>query len=577
MVIPIVFLGIYLINGTNNMLSDYHADMMHSDNTRVKNFMYEYTSQIDHLSEYIIQDSELDETLSSDYSSADAFRKKADKITTIQNYRGNGTYAGISDVIIYTDNPGIVDYRQINKVTEDIAGTSWYKRASSSAGVFWTTIVKKNTTGVPMYCLSLVRMIPLSNSDYHAVLVMHVSDDYLRSSLEINSYETYLSVGNNKIFYSTRRSEEGEEMPLDIDFEKAYYSYTGEFEREGNICFAEINTLNIYKTNSKLYILTINNEGYNEIWDILKKCLIIIALAIALPGILIVFSTHYLTGRVNVLRNEMHKASRRDYELLPVLSGKDEISEAYRDLMVMVENIKANEAQVYESQIKSEQLESSQREMEYKMLASQINPHFLYNTLETIRMKAFTAGDKEVAAAIKLLGKSMRYVLENIGTARTTLAEELEHVEVYLNIEKLRFGDRFDYSFEVEEGIDTKEIYLLPLLLQPLVENSMVHGLENLEKNGTVNIFIHLDEENKELLKIDIKDNGDGMSFEELMRLRENINVRDVSRRQSIGLYNINQRVKLLYGENYPLVLDSRKGVGTTASLTIPLNMCQKD
>lgn len=78
--------------------------------------------------------------------------------------------------------------------------------------------------------------------------------------------------------------------------------------------------------------------------------------------------------------------------------------------------------------------------MEFKMLSSQINPHFLYNTLETIRMKAFTAGDREVATAIKLLGKSMRYVLENTGTTVTTLREEIAHVENYMQIQKLRFG-----------------------------------------------------------------------------------------------------------------------------------------
>ena len=87
---------------------------------------------------------------------------------------------------------------------------------------------------------------------------------------------------------------------------------------------------------------------------------------------------------------------------------------------------------------------TAQQAMEFKMLASQINPHFLYNALESIRMKAFTVGDREVATAIKLLGKSMRYVLENIGTSFTTLGKELEHVETYLAIQKLRFGEKFN-------------------------------------------------------------------------------------------------------------------------------------
>ena len=87
-----------------------------------------------------------------------------------------------------------------------------------------------------------------------------------------------------------------------------------------------------------------------------------------------------------------------------------------------------------------------QQEIEFKMLASQINPHFLYNTLETIRMKALKVGDKEAATAIKLLGKSMRYVLENMGNTLTTLEEELNHVDEYISIQRLRFDDRVQYE-----------------------------------------------------------------------------------------------------------------------------------
>ena len=122
--------------------------------------------------------------------------------------------------------------------------------------------------------------------------------------------------------------------------------------------------------------------------------------------------------------------------------------------------------------------------MEFQMLASQINPHFLYNTLEMIRMKAITVGDTETATAIKLLGKSMRYVLDNTGIEYTTVVKELSHIETYLQIQKLRFGERVNYEIRSEEDINLNKIKILPLLLQPIVENAILHGLEEVESGG---------------------------------------------------------------------------------------------
>ena len=137
-----------------------------------------------------------------------------------------------------------------------------------------------------------------------------------------------------------------------------------------------------------------------------------------------------------------------DYDFKEMVRGEDELSEAFSDLEVMVQNIKEKDAQMYKVLLKEQELTNEQQKMEFKMLASQINPHFLYNTLETIRMKAYTVGDREVATAIKLLGKSMRYVLENNGTAFTALKEELDYIEIYMKIQKLRFTDKFDYELD---------------------------------------------------------------------------------------------------------------------------------
>lgn len=184
-------------------------------------------------------------------------------------------------------------------------------------------------------------------------------------------------------------------------------------------------------------------------------------------------------------------------------------------------------------------------------------------------MKAYTAGDREAATAIKLLGKSMRYVLENSGTAFTSLQNELNHIEIYMKIQKLRFGEKFDYAFDVEGGLDVSRCIILPLLLQPVVENAILHGLEEKETGGMVTIRIARVAESGKIC-IAVSDNGCGMRPEALERLRADIVTKNPEKKESIGLYNINQRVKLCYGSMYGMTIDSERDRGTTITLHLP-------
>ena len=330
-----------------------------------------------------------------------------------------------------------------------------------------------------------------------------------------------------------------------------------------------MSALGLYQSNSRIYICTIDDKSYDNIWQIIRICLGIILIAMVVPGVLIHFFTSYFTKRVSALRHVMHQASNEDYDFQEVVRGGDELSEAFSDLEIMVHRIKEKDAVMYRAILNEQVLINEQQKMEFKMLASQINPHFLYNTLETIRMKAYTAGDKEVATAIKLLGKSMRYVLENNGTAFTSLQNVLNHIENYMKIQKLRFGEKFDYAFQVEDGIDVSKCITLPLLLQPIVENAILHGLEEKEVGGMVLIEVSRSVEDGGMC-ITVTDNGCGMTREALERLRVDIAIKNPGKRESIGLYNINQRVKLCYGNEYGMTVMSECGKGTTVSLHLP-------
>jgi two-component system sensor histidine kinase YesM len=229
-----------------------------------------------------------------------------------------------------------------------------------------------------------------------------------------------------------------------------------------------------------------------------------------------------------------------------------------------------NEA--YVQKLQKERLFSRQKEMQLKILSNQINPHFLYNTLETIRMMALGKNEKEIAATIKMLSQILRQTL-SVSDKTVPLATEIELVRNYLSIQKLRFGNRMDYSIDIDEKARNCEI--LPLLIQPLVENSLIHGLETKQGGGYIKILIAV---NENTLYIDVTDNGTGIEPRRLEKIRadlssgeDSIDGRLRSEASSIGLMNVNRRIKLYYGGNSGLTVSEGEGSGITVRLVIPL------
>lgn len=235
-------------------------------------------------------------------------------------------------------------------------------------------------------------------------------------------------------------------------------------------------------------------------------------------GSIVLLYATYFSGRINTLRLAMYKVSNNDYEIVDTIRGDDELTATFRDMKTMVKKLKNAEAEIYKAQIREQMIQNQQQQMELKLLANQINPHFLYNTLEAIRMKAFVEGNKEVATAIKLLSKSMRYVLGNTQTTSTTLEKELDYIATYMAIMKLRFGSRINYDLRIEEDLQKTDYLVLPIMLQPVIENAISHGLMDLDEEGHIILKI-CSSKDKSLLYFHVFDNGTGMTKKNLLKL----------------------------------------------------------
>jgi two-component system, sensor histidine kinase YesM len=207
------------------------------------------------------------------------------------------------------------------------------------------------------------------------------------------------------------------------------------------------------------------------------------------------------------------------------------------------------------------------KEAEMRALQSQINPHFIYNTLETIRMMAELNDDDRVAAATYYLGQMLRYSLTK-GDETGTVASELEHLEHYLYLQNIRFSDRF--SLKQNIPAELLALPMLKLIFQPIVENSIYHGLEKRDGEGVITISGYT-------LGADtffeLEDNGVGISREKAERLNECFEKLlydgDGSSKRGIGLQNVNERIKLHYGTESGLRIDGKLGVGTTVVIKL--------
>ena len=201
------------------------------------------------------------------------------------------------------------------------------------------------------------------------------------------------------------------------------------------------------------------------------------------------------------------------------------------------------------------------------MLLAQISPHFLYNTLNSIAWKAVNANQPEICSVVSKLAKIFK-ISYNFTSEFTTLSQELDHIQLYMELQKECFSNRFDYEISIPEEISA---FKMPrFVLQPLVENAIIHGFSQIdhEQKGHIEIIGQADEN----LTITVQDNGCGIDKSILDKLNS-----DNYFSEKYGIHNINQRIKLLCGSEYGITFKSNGYNKTIADITLPIYMYPKE
>jgi two-component system sensor histidine kinase YesM len=203
-------------------------------------------------------------------------------------------------------------------------------------------------------------------------------------------------------------------------------------------------------------------------------------------------------------------------------------------------------------------------ELEFQVLQAQINPHFLYNTLDSIKWLAVLQNMNNIADMCTSLINLLKYNLAQPGSL-TTLSDEVENLKNYIRIQKFRYGDTFEFSTQLDP--ETHDCEMLRFVLQPLVENCIIHAFEDIEDKGFIKVLSFI--ENGKL-HIEVIDNGSGMDLATVYTLNQN-DSRKGKRFNTIGIHNIKERIRLQYGNRYGLYYISEPGVGTIAEMVLPV------
>lgn len=566
--IPIIIVGSYLLIDNYHRVMKQHYDLTDAYNIRAKGAILNVTLSINNLAANIFQDSRLQDILATRYSSASQMDDVCSSYTKMDDYSKN--YTEISSIAIYCNNPTMTDYGHFKALTPEDRKTKWYQSASQNSTAHWMTWVYDDSQYKShIVQLRYVLKIPVIKTGEFAVLVISVNNNNLNLEIGSDLIATFLSVNKDPIFFSKTSECLGEQMPVALDYHNNFLSYSGITNFNGQKNLLQATCLSTINSEDKIYIVTVDYDALPRMKSIFLNCLLIVLFSLFIPLVAILYFSKVFSDRVITLKREMHKAGTGNYNIIETFNGSDELMDLFVELKTMIKNIKNRDREIYQSKIVKQQLINRQQEMEFKMLSSQINPHFLYNTLESIRMKAYLNGDTQVAYAVKLLGKLMRHVLES-GSTVCSLQSELSYIQNYLEIMKVRFKDKINYQFSGTDKIDCEQYKMLPLLLQPIVENSVLHGLEEKESGGLIRIQIDPDEKEEKLL-ISISDNGCGMTNEQLQMLLTTINDSQDLVSHKIGLRNVQKRLKMFYGENYGMNIKSSPGVGTMVIISLPL------
>ena len=470
---------------------------------------------------------------------------------------------GTSNAIItmYTDNPTVVNGGRFWKM-ESIKGKAWYEEflASGQEMQMYFYFEASGTTNLKLpRKASFVRKLDRYKRDpYEKLLKIDLDYTQINQNLIMANYEDRVYVcKDGKIIFSNSRKLNPQQ-----DFEKII----GVNRKKGEY----IESFHLFGQDLDIYAIPKKDIFFQGILQHWLTVVLLILFNILIPCVFMQALRRTFTERLEILNRTINYRGQGKLEEIQGIQGTDEIAVLMRNYNSMVQENNDLIETVYKSRLKQQEINIARQKAELLALHEQINPHFLFNVLENIRMRSVLKQEYETAEMIEQLSIMERQYVE-WGTDLLPIQEERKFVEAYLKLQKYRFGNRLSYTIEVEEGCEDYKIPKLSLVT--FVENACVHGIE--DKAAQCWIFVRVSQKQEELY-MEIEDTGSGMPEEYLSILKEKMehaSIEMLKQKGSVGMVNACLRLKMYTEGQVKFVLESEEHVGTIVTISIPLHV----
>ncbi len=471
----------------------------------------------------------------------------------------------ISGIYVYSgaDSYSIGSVKEITVY----AAASWYSMLMSSEGeVKWVSTRRETTKilsgSVDKYVFSLGRrLVDILTLEKLGILLIDVDESVLeesyKSQIIASDIESFICDGEGNIVSHPDKSLIGKNMKTTPYIQMVLDSKA----HDGRFLYKDdtMDVMTLYSTSDvagwKLITVIPSSYLYSEI-NAVRNIFLIAGLIITLIlFIIVLFLSDKLTKPMRHLMKTMNKAENGNLDVKIDIIKEDEIGQLSMSFNNMISKIKL----LMEKSIKEEQLK---KEIELEALHAQINPHFLYNTLNSVKWMAKMQGASNISSTVTALVKLLRISI-NLGSEMIYLKDEIDYVKNYIFIQKIRFNEQIEVTYHIDE--DCGECRIPKLILQPIVENSIVHGLQE-DGGESLNIVIYAFREEEHLI-VEIVDDGVGIEQDTLKKI---LGARNVNKFSTVGLNNVNERIKLYFGDSFGINIMSEIKKGTHVRITLP-------
>ena len=456
---------------------------------------------------------------------------------------------------LYTDNDTVVNGGRVNTL-DKIRNTESYLRLNEEAKSKGLFFVYDDSSSRITRERRIIYLQRLDFYDAETEKYLKIEFDYgsmVRTIKNMNYDNEVLICEGDRILLSNGQ----------------YGSYGSEFQRLDNATMREAyeHTISLYGTELTIYVKPVENSFLISIRNELPIILLLLAANVIFPFWFVQIFNRSFTKRITEL-SRVFKSVDSDHLIpMPCEDGKDEISSMIRNYNRMVERTNGLIETVYKNKIREQEMLVGRKNAELLALHSQINPHFLFNVLESIRMHSILKKENETADMVAKLAVMQRQYVE-WGSDSVSILQEIEFVKAYLALQKYRFGERLNYDIEVDEKCENFKIPKLTIVT--FVENACVHGIESKSSPGW--IFVRIVRQG-EGMEIEIEDTGSGMPEDKIAKLQDNMrnaNIEMLKGGGRVGIINACVRLKMVTENRVEFRVEGEEGVGTTVTIRIP-------